>query len=557
MSDRLVEARTATFNNNWPHEGRKGWKCKTKKLVEAGWCYDPSPEFDDGVRCFYCDLSLDGWEPKDDPEHEHRRRSPECPFFLLVEEFAATRPPKSKKSRGSRVSKISRLSTQSNITTFSEAPSVMPFADARAGDDDSVLTAVTNTTSIAAPKVRKQSKAAPKTTRKASKSKKPPPADASVVELSSTLQPEEPLVQPEPPKRTTRRVASRTVSAQVDVTVIESQPTKQSKPKGKKKAQPRLSEDESQLHSELQAAIEASIASSSTPKADVKSTGGTKRTSDGQPKLESSTVAVLEDPPTTQAEEKSKPKRGRKPKRTQTETQRSSNATDTSSVQAEASKPAQKGRKAKNAASAAAASEPESHSQPSAVAAPTDTPPAAASVQASPAPSTPTPARALARPAIVPLAHHPAATPGASPQSSDAENRPPLLPSSSQGARAPLGAIEARQAAGAGPAKAGVLAKGSRGAAWEPADLEKVFLASPVRARAERALGDGAALGEVVGWVRLAMGERESAMSVEEWVRWNALRGEEELRRSCEEMVMVFEREGNRAMAVLEGIQCL
>lgn len=37
------------------------------KMVEAGWCYDPSPEFDDGVTCFYCNLSLDGWEPKDNP----------------------------------------------------------------------------------------------------------------------------------------------------------------------------------------------------------------------------------------------------------------------------------------------------------------------------------------------------------------------------------------------------------------------------------------------------------------------------------------------------------
>jgi len=270
----------------------------------------------------------------------------------------------------------------------------------------------------------------------------------------------------------------------------------------------------------------------------VKSPSGTKRTSDGQPKPESSAVAILEDPPATQAEEKPKAKRGRKPKPAQPSTQRSS----TSSAAAEAAPPAPKARKPKQAASAAAA--------------PPSTPPAPPSARASAAPSTPTPARALARPAAVPRALRPAAaaTPAASPQSSDAENRPPA--SAAQGVRVPLAAVEGRQGGAALP-KDGGLAKGVRGAAWEAADLEDVFLGEAVKARAEGALGEGAGLGEVVGWVRGAMGERESAMSVEEWVRWNALRGEEELRRRCEEMVMVFEREGNRAMAVLEGVQCL
>ena len=36
-------------------------------MVEAGWHYCPTSESDDFVRCAYCDLSLDGWEPKDNP----------------------------------------------------------------------------------------------------------------------------------------------------------------------------------------------------------------------------------------------------------------------------------------------------------------------------------------------------------------------------------------------------------------------------------------------------------------------------------------------------------
>jgi len=63
----MVEARRATFGDMWPYESKKNWKCKVKKLVEAGWCYDPSPDVSDGVTCFYCKLSLDGWEPKDNP----------------------------------------------------------------------------------------------------------------------------------------------------------------------------------------------------------------------------------------------------------------------------------------------------------------------------------------------------------------------------------------------------------------------------------------------------------------------------------------------------------
>jgi len=39
-------------------------------MVDSGWSYNPLPEADDYVSCFYCGLSLDGWEPKDDPWYE-------------------------------------------------------------------------------------------------------------------------------------------------------------------------------------------------------------------------------------------------------------------------------------------------------------------------------------------------------------------------------------------------------------------------------------------------------------------------------------------------------
>jgi len=66
-SEPMMDARKDTYGEAWPHEGKRGWKCKVDKMVEAGWCFDPSPEAEDGVTCFYCALSLDGWEPKDNP----------------------------------------------------------------------------------------------------------------------------------------------------------------------------------------------------------------------------------------------------------------------------------------------------------------------------------------------------------------------------------------------------------------------------------------------------------------------------------------------------------
>ncbi|KAI9674178.1 MAG: hypothetical protein M1817_001996 [Caeruleum heppii] len=81
MSAAMVEARKATYGDRWPHEQKKGWNCKTDKMVGAGWYYCPTAESDDFVSCAYCGLSVDGWEPKDKPLEEHRRRAPTCLFF--------------------------------------------------------------------------------------------------------------------------------------------------------------------------------------------------------------------------------------------------------------------------------------------------------------------------------------------------------------------------------------------------------------------------------------------------------------------------------------------
>ncbi|EEP82323.1 predicted protein [Uncinocarpus reesii 1704] len=114
----IVEARRATFGTWWPYDGKKGWKCKMEKMVEAGWYFCPNDESDDFVSCAYCDLGLDGWERGDDPFYEHYRRSPECSFF----HFAPIPGKKGTKGRSmsSRSSKASRVSTQSTLSAWSE-----------------------------------------------------------------------------------------------------------------------------------------------------------------------------------------------------------------------------------------------------------------------------------------------------------------------------------------------------------------------------------------------------------------------------------------------------
>jgi hypothetical protein len=163
MSDIMVAARqsTFTFGEGWPHESKKGWKCKIDKMVEAGWSWDPNPNVDednDGVTCFYCDLSLDGWEPKDDPLQEHKRRSPHCRFFELLEQSSRTSiAGKSKKAskrgkpsiRSSTASKASRLSAQSNVGELPDtagSDSALDFDGNHSTLDESSLSTATTQT---------------------------------------------------------------------------------------------------------------------------------------------------------------------------------------------------------------------------------------------------------------------------------------------------------------------------------------------------------------------------------------------------------------------------
>ena len=157
-SERLVEARRKTFEIGWPHETKRGWTCKTEKMVEAGWHFAPTEECEDFASCSWCRLGLDGWEPKDDPFEEHHRRAPECPFFSWAGTTAPSKRPKAKKARASksrtsnartsnarrsrvsRASQSSRLSTQSMTSVQSDGQDVSSIPDL----DESIDTSTTS-----------------------------------------------------------------------------------------------------------------------------------------------------------------------------------------------------------------------------------------------------------------------------------------------------------------------------------------------------------------------------------------------------------------------------
>lgn len=162
-------------------------------------------------------------------------------------------------------------------------------------------------------------------------------------------------------------------------------------------------------------------------------------------------------------------------------------------------------------------------------------------------------------------------TASASPQSSDAENHPPSSrPSLNKKTPTPLSAAaQAKQATPrtttriplaettvsrtplqrTSPSKHSNTISGLQSAApWTAVDLDDLSLFAKDENGLEEALQKAKDEG---------LTSPEKKMTVEEWIMFNAQRAEERLKKECEGMVGVFEREGGRAMRALEGIKVL
>ncbi|ODV90249.1 hypothetical protein CANCADRAFT_104016 [Tortispora caseinolytica NRRL Y-17796] len=95
--------RIETFGVNWPHDNKRGWLATSRKVAEAGFHYVSLVPEDDNAVCTSCGLALEGWEPKDDPIEEHRKRAPKCD--MLPENI--TEPKLQPRRRSSRIKRKS------------------------------------------------------------------------------------------------------------------------------------------------------------------------------------------------------------------------------------------------------------------------------------------------------------------------------------------------------------------------------------------------------------------------------------------------------------------
>ena len=146
-----------------------------------------------------------------------------------------------------------------------------------------------------------------------------------------------------------------------------------------------------------------------------------------------------------------------------------------------------------------------------------------------------------------------------SPQSSDAENQPPSSrpssvrpplsfqsPLKSQMTRVPIAITPSNS-----PSKGG-FSKLQSTYPWTMVDLEHVFQGTPSADKEN----DPSIFGSPTGEGKGTLASPEKKMTVEEWIHFNAQRGENRLRGECERLVGKFEGEGVRALRTLEGIAC-
>lgn len=146
-----------------------------------------------------------------------------------------------------------------------------------------------------------------------------------------------------------------------------------------------------------------------------------------------------------------------------------------------------------------------------------------------------------------------------SPQSSDAENqppssrpssfRPPLAiqsPSKSQMTKIPLAVTPITS-----PSKSS-FSKLQSTFSWTAIDMEHIFRGTPSADKENNPFVFSRATEEGIE----SLTSPEKKLTVEEWIQFNAQRGEERLRNECERLVGKFEGEGVRALKTLEGIVC-
>jgi hypothetical protein len=148
-----------------------------------------------------------------------------------------------------------------------------------------------------------------------------------------------------------------------------------------------------------------------------------------------------------------------------------------------------------------------------------------------------------------PPSAHPTPKPALCPQSSDAENQLPLSRRSAQRPSLSLQSPSESQTTRVPLAPATPTASPSKGTV---VDLERLSQGIPPVDKENIPFIFGHALPESGS----VLTSPEKKLSVEQWIHFNAQRGEEKLRSECERLVGRFEGEGMKALKALEGIKC-
>jgi hypothetical protein len=100
--------------------------------------------------------------------------------------------------------------------------------------------------------------------------------------------------------------------------------------------------------------------------------------------------------------------------------------------------------------------------------------------------------------------------------------------------------------------------------AWEPIDMDAFFSGQQdargfmneimIDAGLDELSVTGTTTADIQAAVVAGLTDAEKEMTVEQWVLYNAKRGEEKLRMACEQQILAFQAEGRRALAMLEAI---
>jgi hypothetical protein len=101
-------------------------------------------------------------------------------------------------------------------------------------------------------------------------------------------------------------------------------------------------------------------------------------------------------------------------------------------------------------------------------------------------------------------------------------------------------------------------------AAWQPTDMDAFFSSQQevrgfvneivIDAGLDELTVTGTAPSDIQAALLAGLTDTEKEMTIEQWVMYNAKRGDEKLRVACEQQILAFEAEGKRAMAMLEAI---